>query len=77
MSNYKVEKGVPLPSKSGFPFGEMEIGDSFLIPLNGVKVNVMQMKVNQSAKSFKNSFNQGFKVKTRKTDEGLRVFRIE
>ncbi len=30
---FLIEKSVPMPAKSaGFPFGEMEVGDSFLIP---------------------------------------------
>lgn len=77
MSNYKVEKGIPIPSRSKYPFGEMEIGDSFLIQLNGDRVNNVQMKVNQAAKTYRSASRSDFKIKTRKTDEGLRVFRIE
>lgn len=34
-----IEKGIPAPTKpssrSKFPFGEMEVGDSFVVELNG------------------------------------------
>lgn len=76
MSNYKVEKGVPMPSKSCFPFGEMEVGDSFLIPLDGNSVHKTQMKVIQAARSYSSSIKGIFNIKTRKTEEGVRVFRI-
>ncbi len=36
MFNYKVEKGIPMqePRELKFPFSEMDIGDSFYVPLN-------------------------------------------
>uniref|UniRef100_A0A6M3LZ78 Uncharacterized protein n=1 Tax=viral metagenome TaxID=1070528 RepID=A0A6M3LZ78_9ZZZZ len=30
-SIYKIDKNIPIPSKLKYPFGEMEIGDSFEI----------------------------------------------
>jgi hypothetical protein len=38
-SNYKIEKGVPIPRKQGekskYPFFEMEVGDSFEAKVDG------------------------------------------
>jgi hypothetical protein len=41
---FKIEKGVPLPPQergrgaiSKYPFAEMEVGDSFSLPLTGEK----------------------------------------
>jgi hypothetical protein len=42
MSDYKIEKKVPIPNKlytkqPKWPFREMEIGDSFVLPESEVK----------------------------------------
>lgn len=35
MSNFKIEKNIPVPSKAAdeYPFAEMEVGDSFFVPI--------------------------------------------
>lgn len=37
-SNYKIEKGVPIPRKRGekskYPFSQMEVGDSFEVKVD-------------------------------------------
>ena len=32
MSEIKIDKGIPMPSLTRYPFDEMEVGDSFLVP---------------------------------------------
>lgn len=70
MSDYKIEEGVPLKSRLGYnkyPFGEMEIGDSFFSNADRTLVS--------SAASWYGKRN-GRKYSTRKDGTGFRVWRI-
>jgi len=64
---FKIEKNVPIPDnyRNKYNFAEMKIGDSVLLPHI---VNVCQ--INSSLK------RSGFKFCSRKTEGGLRVWRI-
>jgi len=76
----KIEKEVPIPKSSvgrpakyGF-IDNMEIGDSVLLP--------PEILDNGSARSAASSLHRranrlGFKITTRSTPEGLRVWRIQ
>ena len=64
----KIESGIPMPAK--FPFAEMKVGDSFLIPA-GVNKGTVAVYANRYAKK------TGTKFTTRKTPEGYRCWRIE
>lgn len=47
----KIEKGIPMPefSVSKYPWDDMDVGDSFAVPL-GTRQNVHQLTVYQNAK---------------------------
>lgn len=69
----KIEKSVPIPEGSGkgskkYPFGEMEVGDSFYTENNGVVASVSYWRS-------RNAPNKEFV--TRKEGEGRRVWRIK
>ena len=75
MSEYKIEKNVPiapiLKRTIAFPLDEMEIGDSFLMPL--IKRNNLT-----SAISMRRRNKLPGVYKTRRTDqETIRVWRTE
>jgi hypothetical protein len=67
----KIEKGVPLPPKrkreATYPFANMAVGDSFLMP---------DFIVNATSIACTYARRGGFKVATRKTRDGVRVWRI-
>jgi hypothetical protein len=67
MSEYKIEKSIPLPTKnpSLYPLLEMKIGDSFF----GADASIQNSVLNY-AKYYK------VRVTTRKVDGGIRVWRI-
>lgn len=73
MSEYKIEKGVPLTRKtkdSTYPFKDMRVGDSFAAPLS--KRNSIAMSARYYADK-----NPGVKFKTRKqSDTEFRIWRI-
>ena len=72
---FKVDKKVPLPAgyngpNRRYPFHEMEVGDSFLIP--GARVN---HGVRATAYHFGRRHNMKFTC--RMVDEGMRVWRVK
>lgn len=62
-----VDRGVPLPRK--YPFGDMRVGDSFLIPASAKRASVTV-----AAKRFGDK--HGMKFTVRKTDKGYRCWRL-
>lgn len=74
MSQFKIEKSVPIPPRSRaskYPFEQMEKGDSFVIP-------AADNKSLTSARSsvYAAATKQKVKVATRVDDKGLRVWRV-
>lgn len=73
---YPIDKGIPIPKinhdkpSTTYPFKEMNVGDSFLIP-DGEKKSTARSAALIIAK------RMGIKVLTRKIEGGLRVWRIE
>lgn len=72
MTDFKIDKDVPIISsdtvKLRWPFGEMEVGDSFLIP-EDIKPRVI------SAASYY-GLRHKKKFSIRKTTDGYRCWRI-
>jgi hypothetical protein len=68
----KIEKGIPLPNTRAhqrWPFREMEVGDSFSVPLGDNR------RVRNAACAFERA-NPGVKFTVRKLDGEHRVWRI-
>lgn len=73
---YKIEKGVPLPTRSTrrkYPFRELGVGDSFFVPEKDPKAR------RAVAQSIRTSFHRHKpKVFTaHETPNGVRVWRIK
>ncbi len=70
---FKIETGKRIPppkTTNKYPFKEMAVGDSFLIPCKGInEVKKAQVNVHGSARKIR--------IATRKEDGGLRVWRTE
>ena len=79
-SEFKIEKGIPAPLSAEmairrrYPLAEMQSGDSFLVPLNGESREVVRQRLTQACAYANRKW--GFKLCTRKTDDGIRVWRI-
>ncbi len=76
MSEYKIEKNVPLPTPSHkYPFASMEVGDSFLVtddPTNRVR------SAAQAYKAYRGRRQEVIRFKTKTMeDKSIRVWRIE
>lgn len=70
--SYTIEKDIPLPEHRGrpnkYPFPDMDVGDSFAVPLDEVS------SVRNAAYAW--AFRHDWKLAVRKTDEGARCWRI-
>lgn len=68
---YDIEKDVPVKKRGDakYPLEKLEVNDSFLIPLKDLEDNTQQ-SVLTIAKQ------KNINITTRKTDQGLRVWRI-
>lgn len=89
----KIDKGIPIPSaRTGgrvfvqkYPFGDMEIGDSFLIKKNLSKSNKLRVKQASNIRSslahclrkYNKRRENPIQITTRTLDEGMRVWRIK
>jgi hypothetical protein len=67
MDGFRIEKNIPVPPARGnpiYPWKHMDIGDSFLVE----KANATNL--HYAAK------RSGIKIRIRKTDFGIRVWRV-
>lgn len=80
MSKFKVEKNIPVSKATWgkiykYPFREMKIGDSFLLPKKEFATydQVMKVRTNCCAYGRRNKV----KFTVRKTEQGYRIWRIK
>jgi len=73
MNEIKIEKGIPAPkanrgARTLYPWREMEVGDSFLIPFatDGKRRGIYSC-----------ASRLGIKIATRTVEGGVRIWRIE
>jgi hypothetical protein len=77
--SYKIEKNHEFPTKrrNKFPFDQMEIGDSFLVPnseftdSSNVRQNIYNAATAYKAKQ------PDFKCSVKLVDDGMRVWRVK
>ena len=73
MSDVKIDKGIPMPeskNSSKYPWGELEIGDSFL----AVGAKTISSLTNSKRGA---ALRYGMEYITRTTPEGIRVWRVK
>lgn len=88
MQTFKIERGVPMPkihvSRSSYPFAEMEVGDSFAVPLSGDLASAgkngdydrTQVRVRSAACSHQRRHGGKFSVRVNKAEGVLRCWRV-
>lgn len=71
----KIEKNLPAPAskiaRNKYPFGQMEVGDSFLVPLEGKYAFRIQSNMLSAARRYRPK-----RFATRSETDGVRVWRI-
>jgi len=82
---YKIQSGIPIPSRSvkkgatrqaRYPFDKLEPGMSFLVPKKEADGDIKRLMARVSAAAHNAKKSLGIKLVLRKTDEGIRVWRI-
>ena len=75
MSEIAIQKGIPVPKRAfgrtcRYPWHEMEVGDSFLFPVN-VSPSFCYGAASRASQTY------GKKFVVRKTTEGFRCWRVQ
>jgi hypothetical protein len=67
----KIEKNIPIPeiTSKRYPFDEMEVGDSFLVP-------PLQVPSARSLMSYTNRKDKSKSFMSRTSEDGIRIWRI-
>jgi len=73
---YKIEKKIPIPPlhktrPSDYPFEQMKVGDSFLIP------NSEDCEAKARGFPYTEARKKGMKMTRRRVPEGFRFWRVE
>lgn len=77
-----IQKGVPLPptqevvAKSRYPWDLMQVGDSFLVPLEEGKT-ARQLMQRISPAASRHAARTGRKYALRIVEDGVRIWRVE
>ena len=75
MSEFKVEKGIPIQSwGTSYPWDEMEVGDSFFA--EGKKINVLTSAVSSRRKKYPEE-TYAARTRTENGVKGVRVWRVK
>lgn len=70
MTRYKIEKGVPIPeSNAQYPWKEMEVGDSFTVPIE------KKRRLESARYAWGKRYGKKFTVKAE--GDKARIWRIE
>jgi hypothetical protein len=84
INQFEIDKNIPInkirwrSSKNNYPFDKIEIGDSFLIPIEKTKsISAVRGSVNNYLISYNRIYKKSIKICTRQCDDGLRVWRTE
>jgi hypothetical protein len=76
-TQFKIEKGIefnPPKTNTKYPFGQMEVGDSFIA---GEYTRNSMSKFGSSARNYAKKAKNNFKFATRKENDMVRIFRIK
>lgn len=80
MTAYAIEKGVPMPDRPArYPFRDMEIGDSFVVPIRGGEHRepIYRRRISAAASDFRKRTGLKWYFRTERDLDGLRVFRVD
>lgn len=82
MSEYKIEKGVPLlgknrPGKDEYPFSRLEVDESFLVPCEKGTKEVHLLQTHLCSMANKACMHNNKRFTTRTVNGGIRVWRMK
>lgn len=80
---FRIEKDVPMPDKvagkgarSKYPFAQMKIGDSFLVPCTNGRINNVQVAVVGAAANYRKKAKVTAKFSSSRQPDGVRIWRV-
>lgn len=74
----EIEKNIPIPKgKIGYPFEQMEVGDSFFIKRGDNDVNKLRASIASLATYYVNRYDHKKKFATKVLVDGVRCWRIK
>ncbi len=75
---FKIDKNIPLPTKK-YPLEELEVGDSFFIPLTKGELQDIRNKINPAIARVKHATEKKFLTRKAIKNKipGIRVWRIK
>lgn len=80
----KIEKGVPMPKADAcrirYPLGELKIEDSFFVPAKSKRkedITSLQRNMGSLIAQWRRNNDLTRKFATRRTEDGVRVWRIQ
>lgn len=74
MSEFEIEKDVPVKARLIYPFKQMEEGDSFFVPFNDKDPEKLRQSVASSIYRTQRLHNGKFTMKTDRAEGGIRVW---
>lgn len=74
MTEFKIEKDVPVVRASKYPFPKMDVGDSFLVPNTTTYARDGKTAI---AAASRFGLKHGWKFVCRTVDGGVRIWRAE
>ena len=84
-NRFTIEKGVPIPTWHNnnidgytgmYPFHDMKVGDSFLIPCSPITQDKFGARVSNAGSNYTKRWNSKYRMAYRKVTGGIRVWRI-
>lgn len=78
-----IERGVPMPESRQYkyPFADLEVGDSFTIPLSGQisrhGEDLSSVRLRSAASAFGRKYGGRFLVRVNKTSGVVRCWKVE
>jgi hypothetical protein len=72
-----VDKNIPIPRISKYPFLTMDIGDSFYIECTATDIPVWRNRLQSKVCYFRKTSNSEFNISVREWGAGIRVWRTK
>ena len=85
MESFKIEKNIEMPTwfrngsgyRGMYPFEEMIVGDSFLVPASPNRLEKARGSVANASMNYSRRWNKGFKGATRTVTGGIRFWCVQ
>lgn len=75
---YEIEKGIEIPKLEKYPYKQMEVGDSFFVPVKeNQTIDSLQSGLKACTRTYVLVNKLDFEFATRRVEGGVRVWRTK